>query len=475
MESWLPIGLPIVDGYKTQQVIQSGNDWQILKGSSSSRILILKPSLMDKWVECGLLDEGSVNKITFGEEVYFSLVSAEMYQLTYIQSASSPSSFGEAHAFAMAMNETRKKNNDLMFHDSIYVEKISRLLPTYTLSSSVSDDIVLGYWLTGGLPIPAKSFRRLCNSISWLSPKKLREVVNASGAVDINDLEVEKMKQAEDGESVPHDGLKVISPGLKDVSAGVFDLPGRHELTGFFNEYVIDIVSNEDRYKKMAIDFPSAIILYGPPGCGKTYAVERLTDFLGWPMFEVDASTIASPYIHETSKKIYEIFSKAIDKAPSVLVIDEMDAFLSSRDAGNGQHRVEEISEFLRRIPEAIKNKVLVIAMTNRIDMIDPAILRRGRFDHIVKVNYANSEEIENMLTSALDKIPKTDDIRLHEISEKLSGRPLSDAAFVVREAARLAAKGSKDRLDQESLEQALASATNREEPIEKTRKIGFI
>ncbi|MBV5300638.1 MAG: AAA family ATPase [Methylococcales bacterium] len=122
--------------------------------------------------------------------------------------------------------------------------------------------------------------------------------------------------------------------------------------------------------------------------CGKTFAVERLVDFLGWACFQIDASSVASPYIHETSKKVADVFDQAMNNAPSVLVIDEMEAFLADREMGSGHHRVEEVAEFLRRIPEATKNQVLIIGMTNRIEMIDPAILRRGRFDHIIKVDF---------------------------------------------------------------------------------------
>ena len=114
----------------------------------------------------------------------------------------------------------------------------------------------------------------------------------------------------------------------------LFELPGRPKLAAFFNEHVVDIVLHRDRYKALGIDFPSAIVLHGPPGCGKTFAVERLVDFLGWPSFQIDASSVASPYIHETSKKVAEVFDKAMENAPSVLVIDEMEAFLADREMG---------------------------------------------------------------------------------------------------------------------------------------------
>src|SRR5262249_44041135 len=151
------------------------------------------------------------------------------------------------------------------------------------------------------------------------------------------------------------------------------------------------------RYQPLGISFPSAIVLHGPPGCGKTFAVARLVEYLGWPSFHIDSSTVASPYIHDTSRKIAGMFNAAADSAPSVLVIDEMEAYLADRNSGIGSshHRVEEVAEFLRRIPEAASNEVLIVAMTNRLDMIDPAILRRGRFDHIVEVGPAFEEEIE--------------------------------------------------------------------------------
>jgi len=216
-------------------------------------------------------------------------------------------------------------------------------------------------------------------------------------------------------------------------------------------------------------------VLHGPPGCGKTFAVDRLVDFLGWPNFQIDASSIASPYIHETSRKVSQIFDNAKQSAPSVLVIDEMEAFLADREIGSGHHRVEEVAEFLRRIPEATKNEVLVVAMTNRVDMVDPAILRRGRFDHVIKVDFAREAEILALLEQLLSSLPKNDNVELAYFSKHLAGRPLSDVAFVVREGARLAARSGKERLDQESLLAALRAAPAREREGGVQRRIGFV
>jgi SpoVK/Ycf46/Vps4 family AAA+-type ATPase len=162
--------------------------------------------------------------------------------------------------------------------------------------------------------------------------------------------------------------------------------------------------------------------------------------------------------------------------APSVLVIDEMEAFLADRETGGGgsHHRVEEVAEFLRRIPEAAKNEVLIVAMTNRVEMIDPAIMRRGRFDHVIKVAYANADEVLALLHKLLATIPNDGTIDPAPLAKRLAGRPLSDVTFVVREGARLTVRAGRDKLGQDFLLAALDAAPSRTEE-HSTRCIGFV
>lgn len=223
----------------------------------------------------------------------------------------------------------------------------------------------------------------------------------------------------------------------------------------------------------MGISFPGATILYGPPDCGKTYAVERLSEYLGWKRFDIDSSSIASSYIHDTSKKISEVFKSAIKAAPSIIVIDEMEAFLTDRGIASqtGAHHFEEVAEFLRRIPEAISKGVLVFAMTNMIDAIDPAILRRGRFDHIVEVKMANSEEIEALLDFRFKALPVDNTVQTKRIADALDGHPMSDVTFVLREAGRFAVKRNLEYMSQECFDNAISLL-----PKQKGRKtIGFV
>lgn len=111
--------------------------------------------------------------------------------------------------------------------------------------------------------------------------------------------------------------------------------------------------------------------------------------------------------------------------------------------------------------------------MTNLIEMIDPAILRRGRFDHIIEVGMPSREEVASLIDSLLSKLPKAADLKVDEILDELTGKALSDSAFVIREAARIAAKTGKSELDQESILTALNSLPKNQE--KSSRRIGFV
>lgn len=478
IDSWLPIGFKLPDGARTRVALFEGVNWQILETQGAGRALIALDDLVKHWVGAGIAEDGQFDVFSYGTRQLRSISCGATQVLCPVTEGHSPDSKAEALSFALAFKATRSIDPESPLQDAIYVEKISRLLPTYSISSRTDDDVVLGYWLTGGAPVSAKSFRRLHQTLSWLGASHLKDVVQAAGFEVSEVVPERKRRHALVGnKEVPAELVNKPSSSNGKVTEKpkVFELAGRPDLAAFFNEHIVDIVQNRDRYKALGIDFPSAVVLHGPPGCGKTFAVERLVDFLGWPSFQIDASSVASPYIHETSKKVAEVFDKAIENSPSVLVIDEMEAFLADREMGSGHHRVEEVAEFLRRIPEAVKNDVLIVAMTNRIEMIDPAILRRGRFDHVIKVDFASEEEILSLLEKLLSTLPKDDSVDPLPFAREMAGRPLSDVTFIVREGARLAARAGKDKLDQASLKAAMEATPARQREGGSHNKIGFI
>ena len=484
IESWLPIGFPLPGGSHCGKVLHEGPDWQIvaIDGDTGGRALLAKERQHRAWLAAGLVEEGFFSPFSFGAADLVAAPSSPSQMLSPLEACRSPNSKAEAMAFALALKATREADRASSLAGAIYFERLGRLLPSQgTGPGEEGDDVVLGRWLTGGIQVSAGATRRLGQIMSWLGKEQLAEVVSASGI-----SRLAKATQGDGPDGVPpHDTESVDddpeAPARPKGQSGLddgqpFELAGRPELEAFFNEHVVDIVRHQERYAALGIGFPAAIALHGPPGCGKTYAVEQLVRFLGWPCFHVDAASVASPYIHETSKKVSEVFKAAMKNAPAVLVIDEMEAFLADRETGNGssQHRVEEVAEFLRRIPEASGNEVLIVGMTNRIHLIDPAILRRGRFDHVVAVELASEEEIAALLDKLLQPLPKADGLQLKTLAARLAGRPLSDVAFVVREGARLSARSGGARLEQRFLDEALSAALGRDDPS-AGRRIGFV
>lgn len=471
LDAWLPIGFALPDGTRVRIALHEGVDWQIFEAQGGGYVLVVKESLAKRWVDAGLVEAGILSPFAFGSEALLGMSCGTGHVLAPLEACESPSAKSEALAFVEALRATRQKDPESALQDAIYVEKLSRLLPTYSLSPRVPDEVVLGSWLTGGVPVSVSAFRRLRSLVGWLGEPHLREVVERAG------FAVPRSSRGAGSAAARVEGGSGAEGKAEETTPRAFTLAGRPELGAFLTEHVIDIVEHPDRYKALGIEFPSALILHGPPGCGKTFAVERLVEYLGWPSFQIEASSVASPYIHETSKKVAAVFEQAMKNAPSVLVIDEMEAFLADRQmgAGSSHHRVEEVAEFLRRIPEAVNNHVLIVAMTNRIEMIDTAILRRGRFDHVVKVDMASEEEVLSLLQKLVGELPQEPGIELAPLGKSLKGRPLSDVAFVVREGARLAARSGKDKLDQKSLLQALGTSPARDGEDAGSRRIGFV
>ncbi len=466
MNQLLPRGRPVSTDKRIKLMIANGSVWQIYITNVDTYVLAVKHNLYRKW-----LDEFSLPEGIFNEDISPSCVvflGSHNYLVSSLDKGPYPNNNGQVEAFSIAFFTAFSLFKDVDMHDAIYIEEYSLLLPVSSEKNTIDKKLVYGKWLTGGVYVSVDSINRVSSIMSWLPKESLLKSVQMAGFElydETNDFNLS---------SAVNENLeeKSTEDKLSHVKRNRFTLIGKPDLAQFFNDNIIDIVLHQDQYKRMGISFPGATILFGPPGSGKTYAVEKLSEYLGWQRFDIDSSSIASSYIHATSKKISEVFQSAIKAAPSILVIDEMEAFLTSRGlAGlSGTHHIEEVAEFLRRIPEAISKGVLVFAMTNMIDLIDPAILRRGRFDHIIEVKMASSEEIEAFLKSVFEELPVDKSVKSKEIAEALAERPMSDVAFVIREAGRIAVKNGLNFMSKESFSEAINMLPKRKE----YPKIGF-
>jgi hypothetical protein len=432
---------------RTKTLIYEYDNFEMYYTLRNDILLIVRETLYNKWLSDKLFfNVNPFSSIAVDGQTYYFLVSKSKYQLDIVCHGNPLCNRYAAVTFAFVLKQMRKVTT-VSLYDGIYTEEFGYIFPTYT-GQDVSDDALLGAYLTGG---QAKHFSEDNIKSIFIDKYVLQEVSQIVG-IECN-ATIEDNKGIITEPEIKNEECVDIEPLENGDRITEFKLPGRPELEQFFNDHVINILNEPERYQRLGIGFPSSIILYGPPGCGKTYAVDKLIEHLGLPRFEINSATIASAYIHDTAKKISEVFYKAIKAAPSIMVIDEMESYLSSRDSLNSspQH-LEEVAEFLRQIQEAQSKKVLIIAMTNMYDKIDPAILRRGRFDHHIEVGLPSKEEIRATLCAITKNIYLNANVDLNEISEKLCGKTLADISFVIKEAGLLCGKQGKSEIDRQSI-----------------------
>jgi transitional endoplasmic reticulum ATPase len=202
---------------------------------------------------------------------------------------------------------------------------------------------------------------------------------------------------------------------------------------------VIDPVRNPEPYRQYGLSIPNGILLYGPPGCGKTHIARQLAEELGHYFVEIIPSELASPYIHQSVMRIRELFDSAAEQAPAVVFIDEFEALVPSREGlgGHQQYKSEEVNEFLAHLNSCSEKGIFVIAATNQPQKIDPAVRRTGRLDKLIYVGPPDLEARREMLAFHLEGRPLAPDTDIEALAETVNGYSASDLRFLVDEAAR--------------------------------------
>ncbi|MDY6777831.1 MAG: CDC48 family AAA ATPase [Candidatus Nanohaloarchaea archaeon] len=265
-------------------------------------------------------------------------------------------------------------------------------------------------------------------------------------------------------------GVRLVEPSaMREIhvqvpKVGWDDVGGLDDVKGKLQEMVEWPINNPDSFERMGIDVPRGILLYGLPGTGKTLLAKAVANETNANFISIKGPQIFSKWVGESEKAIRKMFSKARQVAPTVLFIDEIDAIAPKRgghaDSGSSDRVVNQLLTELDGI-ESLED-VVVIAATNRPDMIDPAVLRPGRLDRHVYVPVPDREARKKIFEVHTRDMPLADDVSIDDLADMSDNLVGSDIEAVCREAAMNSLRKDleSDTVTKEDFEQALENAS---------------
>lgn len=241
--------------------------------------------------------------------------------------------------------------------------------------------------------------------------------------------------------SIPTTNKKVIL-NEKKKGKGFEAIAGMQALKELVQLDIIDALNDKERYAEYGLTIPNGMLLYGPPGCGKTFFAERMAEEIEANFFQVKPSDIQSKWVNASQENIKKLFEEARKNAPSIIFIDELDALVPSRDTANiSQMNANAVNEFLAQMNNCSEDGIFIIGATNRPTAIDPAILRSGRLDKHIYLPPPDFEAREKMFEIYLKKRPIELGLDYAAFASSTENFVSSDIKFICDEASRKALK----------------------------------
>ena len=225
-------------------------------------------------------------------------------------------------------------------------------------------------------------------------------------------------------------------------------------------EEVVDFLKNPQKYTSVGARIPKGMLLVGPPGTGKTLLAKAVAGEAGVPFFSISGSDFVEMFVGVGASRVRDLFEEAKKNAPCIVFIDEIDAVARRRGTGMGgghDEREQTLNQLLVEMDGfGVNEGIIVMAATNRVDILDPAILRPGRFDRRVPVDLPDLAGREAILKVHAKKIKASDDVDLHTIARMASGASGAELANIINEAALRAVRSGRTVVNESDLEESI-------------------
>lgn len=228
---------------------------------------------------------------------------------------------------------------------------------------------------------------------------------------------------------------------------------------------IVDFLKNPERYIRLGAKIPKGVLLVGPPGTGKTLLAKAVAGEAEVPFFSVSGSSFIEMFVGVGASRVRDLFENAKKEAPAIVFIDEIDAIGKSRAAGSmmggNDEREQTLNQLLAEMDgfDSDKAPVIVLAATNRPEVLDAALLRPGRFDRQVLVDKPDFKGRVDILKVHSKEVKLSNDVNMDEIGRLTAGLAGADLANIINEAALLAGRSNKAKIDQQDLVEAVERA----------------
>ncbi|WP_270562499.1 AAA family ATPase [Bacteroides stercoris] len=277
----------------------------------------------------------------------------------------------------------------------------------------------------------------IAKSLSYDSEDRFQSADEFIKAID-GEVKIERQSTKRKILSQQQSDNTPASYAIKKKGEGFAAVAGMEELKQQMREEVIEPLHNPEEYHRYGVTIPNGMLLYGPPGCGKTFFAKHFAEEVGFNFMCITPATLKSRYVNATQENIAKMFKEAEENAPTVIFIDEMNELVPNRDDGNVHEMSRSaVNEMLAQMDRTGEKGIFIIGATNYPNMIDPAILRAGRLDKKYYIGVPDIEARMALFRLYLNKRPYDFGLDYHQLADMTQGYVSADIQLIVNDASR--------------------------------------